>query len=226
MIFRQLLDPTSYTFTYLLGDPKTQSAILIDPVKEHVDSYLKLIAELGLTLNTVIDTHVHADHITGSGLLRQKTQCEILMGQGAQVNGLTQTVQDQERFTIGDFAFTALHTPGHTDDSYSYLLNDRVFTGDCLLIRGSGRTDFQNGDPIAAYDAITQKLFTLPDETWVYPAHDYKTWTVSTIGEEKQFNPRLQVESAEEYKQIMDNLNLPKPKLIEQAVPANRECGL
>jgi len=226
MIFRQLFDNATSTYTYLIADEQTRLAMLIDAVKEHTENYLQLIKELGLTLSAAFDTHVHADHITASGELRQRTQCEIIMGKHSPAQGVTQYVDDQESFAIGNLVFTVLYTPGHTDDSYCCLLPNRVFTGDCLLIRGTGRTDFQHGDPIEAYCSIRQKLLTLPDDTFVYPAHDYKGWTVSTIGEEKQFNPRLQVANAQEYKKIMDNLNLPRPKRMDQAVPANLRCGI
>jgi sulfur dioxygenase len=226
MLFRQLFDHDTYTYTYLIAQDYGQPAFIIDSVDKHIDLYLRLLKEYQLTLAATLDTHVHADHITASGKLRQATQCKIIMGAHSKAQGLDQTLADGEVITIGGMALTALYTPGHTDDSYCYLLADRVFTGDTLFIRGSGRTDFQHGNSVHAYQSITEKLFTLPEATLVYPGHDYNGMTVSTIGEEKQHNPRLQVRSVAEYQQLMDNLNLAKPKLIDVAVPANLQCGL
>jgi glyoxylase-like metal-dependent hydrolase (beta-lactamase superfamily II)/rhodanese-related sulfurtransferase len=226
MIFRQLFDSTSATYTYLLAGRRGGEALIIDPVLDKVDRYLQLLNELDLTLLKAIDTHVHADHITGLGALRDRTRCITVMGEQSSVDVVSVRVADGDRVDIEGVSLEAIHTPGHTDDSYSFLLADRVFTGDTLLIRGTGRTDFQDGDPAAQYDSIFNKLLQLPDETLVYPAHDYKGDTVSTIGEEKAFNPRLQVESVEQYVEIMNNLQLPNPKMMDVAVPANLQVGL
>lgn len=225
-LFRQLFDPVSSTYTYLLASGYGREAIIIDPVLEQLPLYLKLLQELGLRLVISIDTHVHADHVTAVGKLSEATQCGKVMGEGSKAECLSYKVKEGETLDIDDIRLTALYTPGHTDDSYSFLMSDRVFTGDTLLIRGTGRTDFQNGSAEAAYDSLFNKLLTLSDNTLVYPAHDYKGMTVSTIGEEKQFNPRLQVKSKSEYVALMGALNLPKPKLIDIAVPANLRCGL
>src|ERR1700759_5304781 len=196
MIFRQLFDSTSGTYTYILASRQGGEALIIDPVLEKVDRYLQLVRELDLRLVKAIDTHLHADHITGLGALRDRTQCVTVMGEQTKADVVSIRVAEGDTVEVEGIALEALYTPGHTDDSYSYLRQDRVFPGDTLLIRGPGRTDFQNGDPRAQYDSIFNKLLKLPDETMVYPAHDYKGDTVSTIGEEKQFNPRLKVKSA------------------------------
>jgi glyoxylase-like metal-dependent hydrolase (beta-lactamase superfamily II) len=224
MLFRQLFDSDTCTYTYLLASG--QEAIIIDPVKEQLPVYLRLINELDIQLVAALDTHVHADHITAMGSLCHETDCLSVMGAETKADAVAVRLQDDEAFTFGDMRLKALYTPGHTDDSYSFLLNDRVFTGDTLLIRGTGRTDFQNGDSYAQYDSLMNKLLTLPKGTLVYPAHDYRGQTVSTIGEEKAFNPRLQVSSADEYADLMANLNLPKPKYMDVAVPANLRIGL
>ncbi|AKQ64132.1 Metallo-beta-lactamase family protein [Myxococcus hansupus] len=225
MLFRQLFDTTSSTYTYLIGDEEQGMALLIDPVAEKVERDLSLLRELGLSLTHVLDTHVHADHVTASGLLRARTGAKVVGGAaGAPCADLH--VQHGDTLRVGAFNFQVLGTPGHTDDSVSYLLGDRVFTGDALLIRGNGRTDFQNGNAGTLYDSITRVLFSLPDETLVYPAHDYKGMTVTTIGEEKRHNPRVAGRSREGFIQLMNSLGLPKPKLIDVAVPANRACGL
>ncbi|MCH7935468.1 MAG: MBL fold metallo-hydrolase [Proteobacteria bacterium] len=225
MIFRQLLDSVSSTYTYLLAGRSGGEALIIDPVIEKVDRYLELLKELDLTLVKVIDTHVHADHITGLGALRDATRCVTVMGKQSKVDRVSMRVDDGDVIEIENISLDVMYTPGHTDDSYCFAMKDRVFTGDTLLIRGTGRTDFQNGDPRAAYDSLFNKLLTLPEETLVYPGHDYKGDTVSTIAEEKAFNPRLQVASAEEYADIMDNLNLPDPTKMDVAVPANLAIG-
>ncbi len=225
MIFRQLFDKTSSTYTYLLARGPGGEALLIDPVNEQVDSYLRLIEELDLKLVQAVDTHVHADHVTGLGALRDRTGCVTLMGAETRADCVSRKVADGEVLKVDGLEVRALYTPGHTDDSYSFVMADRVFTGDTLLIRGTGRTDFQNGDPHAEYDSIFHKLLVLPDETRVYPAHDYKGWTVSTIAEERAHNPRLQVKSEAEFVEIMNNLDLPNPKLMDVAVPANLRCG-
>ncbi len=226
MIFRQLFNSTSGTYTYLLASRHGGEALIIDPVLERVDRYLQLVHELDLKLVKAIDTHLHADHVTGLGALRDRTHCVTVMGEHTHADVVSMRVAEGDRIAIEGVSLDVLYTPGHTDDSYSFLLNDRVFTGDTLLIRGTGRTDFQNGDPRAQYDSIFNKLMKLPDETLVYPAHDYKGETVSTIGEEKFFNPRLKVRSIDEYVDLMNNLKLPNPKMMDVAVPANMRVGL
>jgi glyoxylase-like metal-dependent hydrolase (beta-lactamase superfamily II)/rhodanese-related sulfurtransferase len=199
--------------------------LIIDPVIEKVDRYIQLVNELDLKLVKAVDTHLHADHITGLGALRDRTQCITVMGEHSKVDVVSMRLAEGDKLTIEGVALDVLYTPGHTDDSYSFLMHDRVFTGDTLLIRGTGRTDFQNGDPRAQYDSIFNKLLKLPEETMVFPAHDYKGETVSTIGEEKAFNPRLQVKSLDQYVELMSNLNLPNPKMMDVAVPANMRVG-
>jgi sulfur dioxygenase len=226
MIFRQLFDSTSGTYTYLLASRQGGEALIIDPVLEKVDRYLQLVRELDLKLVKAVDTHLHADHITGLGALRDRTHCVTVMGEQSKADIVSMRVAEGDRIEIEGVRLSVLYTPGHTDDSYSFLLDDRVFTGDTLLIRGTGRTDFQNGDPRAQYDSIFNKLLKLPDTTLVFPAHDYKGETVSTIGEEKLFNPRLKVQSMDEYAELMNNLNLPNPKMMDVAVPANMRVGL
>lgn len=225
MIFRQLFDEATWTYTYLIASGKGREAVIIDPVIEHTDMYLTLIDQLGIRLVRAMDTHVHADHITALGALREKTQCITNLGEQTDAECVSETFKDGDVIDVDGIKIKTLHTPGHTNDSYSFVMADRVFTGDTLLIRGSGRTDFQAGDPGDSWDSITGKLFALPDETLVYPGHDYKGWTVSTIGEEKQFNPRLAGKTREEYIEIMNSLNLPDPKLMDIAVPANLKCG-
>jgi sulfur dioxygenase len=226
MIFRQLFDSTSGTYTYLLASRRGGEALIIDPVLERVERYLQLMRELDLRLVKAVDTHLHADHVTGLGALRDRTHCITVMGEQSNADVVSMRVGDGERIAIEGVSLDVMYTPGHTDDSYSFFLADRVFTGDTLLIRGTGRTDFQNGDPRAQYDSIFNKLMKLPDETLVFPAHDYKGETVSTIGEEKFFNPRLKVKSIDEYVDLMNNLNLPSPKMMDVAVPANMHVGL
>lgn len=229
MIFRQLFDKNSSTYTYLLADELSREAVLIDPVIEETDSYLRLLSELGLQLKVAMDTHTHADHITALGKLRTATGCQTLMGAQAGSACASGQFVDQQVIHVGRLKIQTIHTPGHTDDSYSFILEETgqtyLFSGDTLLIRGTGRTDFQNGDAIEQYHSLFNVLLTLPDNTLVYPGHDYKGWMVSSIIEEKTHNPRLQVSSAIEYKELMDNLNLPNPKLMDVAVPANRACG-
>jgi sulfur dioxygenase len=226
MIFRQLFDSTSGTYTYLLASRHGGEALIIDPVIERIDRYLQLVRELDLKLVKAVDTHLHADHVTGLGALRDRTHCVTVMGEHTKADVVSMRVAEGDRVQIEGLSLDVLYTPGHTDDSYSFLLDDRVFTGDTLLIRGTGRTDFQNGDPRAQYDSIFNKLLKLPDETLVFPAHDYKGETVSTIGEEKFFNPRLRVKSVDEYADLMNNLKLPNPKMMDVAVPANMRVGL
>ncbi len=226
MIFRQLYDLTSGTYTYLLASRRGGEAMMVDPVLEKVDRYLQLMRELDLRLVKAVDTHLHADHITGLGALRDRTQCVTVMGEQSQVDVVSMRIADGDKLTIEGISLDVIYTPGHTDDSYCFHLGDRVLTGDTLLIRGTGRTDFQNGDSRAQYESIFNRLLRLPEETLVYPAHDYKGETVSTIGEEKACNPRLQVRSAEEYAELMANLKLSNPKMMDVAVPANMRQGL
>ncbi|MPS48769.1 MBL fold metallo-hydrolase [Methylobacillus sp.] len=226
MIFRQLFDQESSTYTYLLGDESSKEALLIDPVDSGLQHYLTLLDQYGLVLKYSLDTHVHADHITASGLLRQETS--TLTGIGSRCNALLADLQLQhgDQLSLGQHIVDVLATPGHTAGSVSYLMNDRVFTGDSLMINGCGRTDFQGGDPGTLYDSITGQLFTLPDETLVYPGHDYKGYRVSAIGQEKAINPRLAGKSREEFIAIMNSLDLPKPDMLEVAVPANKRLGI
>ena len=226
MIFRQLFDGVSGTYSYLIASRHGGEALIIDPVLEKVDRYLQLVKELDLKLVKAIDTHIHADHITGLGALRDRTHCITVMGNHAKVDVVSMRVTEGDKLTIEGLALDVLYTPGHTDDSYSFLMQDRVFTGDTLLIRGTGRTDFQNGSAREQYKSLFNKLLKLPEETLVYPAHDYKGETVSTIGEEKRYNPRLQVKSVDEYIDLMSKLNLPNPKMMDVAVPANMRQGL
>ena len=226
MIFRQLFDSVSGTYSYLMASRRGGEALIIDPVLEKVDRYLQLVKELDLKLVKAVDTHVHADHITGLGALRDRTHCITVMGEQARVDVVSMRVAEGDKLTIEGLALDVLYTPGHTDDSYSFLMRDRVFTGDTLLIRGTGRTDFQNGSARAQYELLFNKLLKLPEETLVFPAHDYKGDTVSTIGEEKRYNPRLQVKSVDEYVDLMGKLNLPNPKMMDVAVPANLRQAL
>ncbi|MHC2338358.1 MBL fold metallo-hydrolase [Bradyrhizobium sp. USDA 4454] len=226
MIFRQLFDSVSGTYSYLLASRAGGEALILDPVLEKADRYCKLLQELDLRLVKAVDTHLHADHVTGLGELRDRTQCITIMGEQSKADVVSMRVADGDRVTIEGLCLEAMYTPGHTDDSYSYLMGDRVFTGDTLLIRGTGRTDFQNGSARAQYDSIFNRLLKLPEETMVFPAHDYKGDTVSTIGEEKRYNPRLQVKSIDDYVELMNNLNLPNPKLMDVVVPANMHVGL
>ena len=226
MIFRQMYDMTSGTYTYLLASRRGGEALIVDPVLEKVDRYLQLMRELDLRLVKAVDTHLHADHITGLGALRDRTHCVTVMGEQSQVDVVSMRIAEGDKLTIEGLSLDVMYTPGHTDDSYCFLMGDRVLTGDTLLIRGTGRTDFQNGDSRAQYESIFGRLLRLPEETLVYPAHDYKGDTVSTIGEEKANNPRLQVRSAGEYAELMANLNLSNPKMMDVAVPANTRQGL
>jgi glyoxylase-like metal-dependent hydrolase (beta-lactamase superfamily II) len=225
VIFRQLFDRESSTYTYLLGCPDSREALLIDPVVAKVDDYCCLLEELELRLVVAADTHVHADHITALGALRDRLGCVTVMGERAHAACVSRAVDDGDSFGAGTLSLGVLYTPGHTDDSYCFVMADRVFTGDTLLIRGTGRCDFQNGDAVAAYHSLFERVLALPDETLVYPGHDYRGNTVSTIGEERRHNPRLQVRSAEEYAALMASLKLPSPALMDVAVPANRACG-
>jgi sulfur dioxygenase len=226
MIFRQLYDHESSTYTYLLASRRGGEALIIDPVREQMPAYTNVIDQLGVKLVIAVDTHTHADHVTALGTLREATGCVSMMGERTKAECVSAQFRDGELLSVDGVKLRALYTPGHTDESFSLVMDDRVFTGDVLLIGGTGRTDFQNGDPYASYDSIFNKLLKLPDETLVYPAHDYKGWMVSTIGDERRHNPRLQVQSAEQYAQIMSSLNLPNPRLMDVAVPANLRCGV
>jgi glyoxylase-like metal-dependent hydrolase (beta-lactamase superfamily II)/rhodanese-related sulfurtransferase len=226
MIFRQLFDSVSGTYSYLLASRPGGEALILDPVLEKVDRYCQLLRELDLKLVKAVDTHLHADHVTGLGELRDRTHCMTVMGDQTKADVVAMRVADGDKVTIEGLSLDVMYTPGHTDDSYSYLMGDRVFTGDTLLIRGTGRTDFQNGSARAQYESIFNRLLKLPEETMVFPAHDYKGDTVSTIGEEKRYNPRLQVRSVDEYVELMANLKLPNPKMMDVAVPANMRVGL
>ena len=225
MLFRQLFDAESSTYTYLLADERTREALLIDTVREQVERDLNLLKELGLTLHYVLDTHLHADHVTGAGLLRQRTGARAVAGKkGAPCVDLR--LGQGDVLELGEVKLEVLETPGHTDDSVSYRVGTRVFTGDALLVRSAGRTDFQNGDAGQLYDSITGVLFELPDDTEVYPGHDYKGHTASTIGEERRFNARAANRDRAAFVQLMGNLNLPPPRKLKEAVPANLACGL
>lgn len=226
MIFRQLFDHASSTYSYLIASRLGGEALLVDPVLEHTDRYVQLVRELDLRLVLAVDTHIHADHITGIGTLREQMGCITSMGEMSQAECLSTRFGDGEKLKLDGVDIQAIYTPGHTDDSYSFVLPDRVLTGDTLLIRGTGRTDFQNGDAGAQYDSLFGRLLTLPEDTLVYPAHEYNGMTVSTIGEEKRHNPRLQVADRAAYTALMDGLVLSDPKMMDVAVPANRKCGL
>ncbi|HEX3181375.1 MAG TPA: MBL fold metallo-hydrolase [Beijerinckiaceae bacterium] len=226
MLFRQMFDSVSGTYSYLLASRPGGEALIIDPVLEKVDRYIQLLRELDLRLVKAVDTHLHADHVTGLAELRDRTHCITVMGEHTKADVVSMRVEDGDKIEIEGVDLDVIYTPGHTDDSYSFTMADRVFTGDTLLIRGTGRTDFQNGDPRAQYESIFGRLLKLPDQTLVYPAHDYKGDTVSTIGEEKACNPRLQVKSVDEYVALMNSLNLPNPKMMDVAVPANMKVGL
>ena len=225
MIFRQLFDSNSSTYTYLIADSETKTALIIDPVLEQVERDLNLLQQLGLTLKYSLETHIHADHITGTDKLRQLTEAKGIVPQHAQVTCADCHIQDGEILNLGQLTIKAIATPGHTDSHMAYQVGKRVFTGDALLIRGCGRTDFQSGDAGTLFDSVTQKLFTLPDETLVFPAHDYRGHTESTIWEEKLYNPRFVGKSRDDFIQFMANLNLPEPAKMMEAIPANEGCG-
>ena len=226
MIFRQLFDRSSSTYTYLLAERTGGEALLIDPVLDNIAQYVRLIDELDLKLVKAVDTHIHADHITALGALREQTGCATAMGATTRSECVSVHFQEGEKLSADNLHLDVIYTPGHTDDSYSFLLPDRVFTGDTLLIRGTGRTDFQNGDPAAQYDSLFNKLLRLPEDILVYPAHDYHGMTVSTIGEERHHNPRLQVSDMQAYVELMNGLELDAPRMMDIAIPANRACGL
>jgi glyoxylase-like metal-dependent hydrolase (beta-lactamase superfamily II) len=225
-IFYQLFDSETFTYTYLIADPKTKEAAIIDPVIDHVERDLKLVSELNLKLKYIFDTHVHADHITGAGEIRSRTGAKSALSQGAHVECVDIPLTDGQELWLGDKKITAIATPGHTDSCMSFYFENKVFTGDALMIRGTGRTDFQQGSSDRLYDNIHRKLFTLPDETQLYPAHDYKGQTASTIGLEKKYNPRLgEGRSKDDFIKIMSQLKLADPKKIHEALPANMACG-
>jgi len=221
MIFNQLFDNKSSTYTYIISSGKGREALIIDPVIEYTDEYVRVLESLELKLVKVIDTHIHADHISGLNELNKRTNCARVMGEKSKSEVVDIKLKDDENLNIENIKLKAIYTPGHTDCSYCYLMDDRVFTGDTLLINGTGRTDFQSGSPLDAYDSLFNKLLKLPENTLVYPAHDYNGKKNSTIEIEKNNNPRLQVKSKEEYAEIMNNLNLPNPKMMDIAVPAN-----
>jgi sulfur dioxygenase len=225
MIFKQIFDTESSTYTYLIASAKGREAIIIDPVIENVDNYIKVLGELDLKLVKVIDTHIHADHVTGATKLKQATNCTTLMGEHTPADAVEIKVKDGEIIEIDNLKIKSLYTPGHTSDSYSFLLDNYLFSGDTLLINGTGRTDFQNGSSKDAYNSLFNNLLKLPEETLVYPGHDYNGKFSSTIGNEKKFNPRLQVKSEDEYVDIMSKLNLAKPKLIDINVSRNIKLG-
>jgi len=223
MIFNQLFDNKSSTYTYIIASGKGREALIIDPVIDNTNKYLKVLKELNLKLVKVIDTHIHADHISGLNELNKQTNCVRVMGEKSESEVIDVRLKENEKVNIENIELKTIYTPGHTDCSYCFLMNDRVFTGDTLLINSSGRTDFQGGSAVAQYDSIFNKLLKLPEKTMVYPAHDYNGKTSSTIGSEKNNNPRLQVNSMEEYKKIMDDLKLSNPKMMDIAVPANKK---
>ena len=225
MIFKQVFDQKSSTYTYLIASSKGREALIIDPVLENVDSYIKLLSELDLKLVKVIDTHIHADHVTAAAKLKDITQCSTIMGEHTPAETVEIKVKDDEYINLDNLKIRAMYTPGHTSDSYSFLMDNYLFSGDTLLINGTGRTDFQNGNAKDAYNSIFNKLLKLPEDTLLYPAHDYKGEKVSTIGKEKKFNPRLQVSSVDEYIDIMSNLNLKKPVEIDTNVSKNIKLG-
>lgn len=226
MQIRQLFDPKSSTYSYLLWDEQSREAAFIDSVKEQVERDRQLIEELKLNLKYLLETHIHADHITGAGDLRKHFGAQVLVHKNSDSQCADKLLNDGDIIRLNQESIKVLYTPGHTNTDISYVISGAVFTGDTLLIRGSGRTDFQSGNPGEAYDSITGKLFVLPDSTTVYPGHDYNGFTASTIGEEKQYNPRVgNGKTREEYIKIMDGMDLPKPKMIDQAVPGNLQCG-
>tara|TARA_Y100001949_G_scaffold24304_1_gene17626 strand:- start:47 stop:727 length:681 start_codon:yes stop_codon:yes gene_type:complete len=225
MIFKQVFDQKSSTYTYLIASSEGREALIIDPVLENVDSYIKLLSELNLKLVKVIDTHIHADHVTAAAKLKDITQCSTIMGEHTPAETVEIKVKDDEYINLDNLKIRAMYTPGHTSDSYSFLMDNYLFSGDTLLINGTGRTDFQNGNAKDAYNSIFNKLLKLPEDTLLYPAHDYKGEKVSTIGKEKKFNPRLQVSSVDEYIDIMSNLNLKKPVEIDTNVSKNIKLG-
>ena len=226
MLFHQLFDKNSSTYTYLIASAKGREALIIDPVLENIDQYIKLLNELDLKLVKVIDTHIHADHITAASKLKNKTNCTTIMGEHTPSDAVEIKVKDNEIIYVDKLEIKVIYTPGHTKDSYSFLMDDYLFSGDTLLINGTGRTDFQGGNSEDSYNSIFNRLLKLPEETLLYPAHDYNNQKVSTIGKEKKFNPRLQVNGINEYIDIMNNLNLSKPKLMDINVASNIKLGV
>jgi len=225
MLFHQLFDKNSSTYTYLIASTNGREALIIDPVLENIEQYIKLLNKLDLKLVKVIDTHIHADHITAASKLKNKTNCTTIMGEHTPSDAVEIKVKDNEIIYVDKLEIKVIYTPGHTKDSYSFLMNDYLFSGDTLLINGTGRTDFQGGNSEDSYNSIFNILLKLPEETLLYPAHDYKGQKVSTIGKEKKFNPRLQVDSVSQYTDIMNNLNLSKPKLMDINVASNIKLG-
>ena len=226
MIFKQLFDTKSSTYTYLISSGNGREALIIDPVLENVNEYVDILKELDLKLVKVIDTHIHADHVTGASKLKDITKCTTIMGSHTPAESVEIKVKDDEYINLDNLKIRAMYTPGHTSDSFSFLMNNYLFSGDTLLINGTGRTDFQNGNAKDAYNSIFNKLLKLPEETLLYPAHDYKGEKVSTIGKEKKQNPRLQVKSVDEYIDIMNNLDLKKPAELETNVARNINLGI
>jgi len=225
MLFHQLFDKSSSTYTYLIASAKGREALIIDPVLENIEQYIKLLNELDLKLVKVIDTHIHADHITAASKLKNRTNCVTIMGEHTPSDAVEIKVKDDEIIYVDKLKIKVIYTPGHTKDSYSFLMNNCLFSGDTLLINGTVRTDFQGGNSKDSYNSIFNRLLKLPEETLLYPAHDYNDQKVSTIGREKKFNPRLQVDSVSEYSDIMNNLNLSKPKLMDINVAQNIKLG-
>ena len=225
MIFKQIFDQKSSTYTYLIASSTGREALIIDPVLENVEDYIKLLSELDLRLVKVIDTHIHADHVTGAGKLRDKTKCVTIMGDHTPADAVEIKVKDEEVIKLDELNIRALYTPGHTSDSFSFLMDNYLFSGDTLLINGTGRTDFQNGNAKDSYDSIFHKLLRLPSETLLYPGHDYNGKMVSSIGKEKKFNPRLQINDVDEYIEIMNNLNLKTPDQIDFNIASNLKLG-
>jgi len=225
MLFHQLFDKNSSTYTYIIASAKGREALIIDPVLENIEQYIKLLNELDLKLVKVIDTHIHADHITAASKLKNRTNCTTIMGEHTPSNAVEIKVKDDEIIYVDKLEIKVIYTPGHTKDSYSFLMNGYLFSGDTLLINGTGRTDFQGGNSEDSYNSIFNRLLKLPEETLLYPAHDYNEQNVSTIGKEKKFNPRLQVNGVNEYIDIMNNLNLSKPKLMDINIARNIKLG-
>ena len=225
MILKQVFDNKTSTYTYLIASAKGREALIIDPVLENVDEYIQLLKKLDLKLVKVIDTHIHADHVTGASKLKQATNCTTLMGEHTPADAVEIKVKDNELIKIDGLKIKSLYTPGHTSDSYSFLLDNYLFSGDTLLINGTGRTDFQNGNPKDAYNSLFNNILKLPEETLVYPGHDYNGKFSSTIGNEKKFNPRLQVKNVDEYVEIMSNLNLSKPEMMDSNLSKNIQLG-
>ena len=226
MIFKQVFDKKSSTYTYIIASSEGREALIIDPVLDNVEDYIKILNQLNLKLVKVIDTHIHADHVTGAGKLRDKTKCVTIMGEHTPTDAVELKVKDDEIIKLDKLNFRAIYTPGHTSDSFCFLMDKYLFSGDTLLINGTGRTDFQNGNSTDAYNSIFNRLLKLPEDTLLYPAHDYKGETVSTIGKEKRSNPRLQVRNVDEYVEIMNNLDLKKPEKIDYNVSSNLKLGV